>query len=167
MLDFVISKVAMIVAAIFILIAGIGLWEIQNNAMEEEELQNIADDIAKMINEINAIEANTAINFTFDSDEDGIYLKPTIGDDKYKIRFFKDILFISQNDRKVSSVFVNDIHVWEAEQTKYNDTELYNLDRDNRELSIKSGGNMKIIAERTQIEVMGLMEYHTFIYTKE
>ncbi len=55
MLDFVTSKIAMMVAAMIILLAGIGIYEIQKSAIEDEELQNIGDKIAKTINELDAL----------------------------------------------------------------------------------------------------------------
>lgn len=163
MLDFVISKVAMIVAAVFILLAGIGLYQIQKDAMEQEELQNIADKIAKSVNELSALNADTKVNFTFEKYADGIYIQPTVGDDYYKLRFTRDILFITQDGRSSSSNFICSVHLWRPDSDKYSTAEMETLDEANRDMKISSEDDIIIFMERKQID-RGVLEYNTFIY---
>jgi hypothetical protein len=163
MLDFVVSKVAMIIAAIFILLAGLGLYQIQKDAMEEEELQNIADKIAKSVNEMSALNAVTRLNFTFDKYSDGIYIQPTVGEDYYNLRFSRDILFISQDSRSRSSNFICSVHLWRPEYGIYSNEEMDALDEANIDMKISSEYNVVINVERKQID-RGLLEYHTFVY---
>ena len=167
MLDFVMSKVAMIVAAVFILLAGIGLYEIQKNAIEEEELQNIADKMAKTVNELSAMNADTKANFTFDRYEDGIYIPPTVGDSVYTIKITRNLLFISQDGRSISSNFLSAVHVWKPEKDIYNGTQIASLDDANRDMIISSEDDVVLFVERKQIEVMGLNEHHTFVYLSQ
>jgi hypothetical protein len=164
MLDFVISKVAMIVAAVFILLAGIGLYQIQKDAMEDEELHNIADKIAKSVNELGALNAETKLNFTFDKYADGIYIQSTVGDDYYELRFTRDILFIRQGGRTISSNFIDSVHLWKPDKIKYSTEEMVTLDGANTDLKISSEDNILIFAERKQID-RGVLEFNTFIYT--
>jgi hypothetical protein len=164
MLDFITSKIAMVMAAVFILLVALGMYEIQKNAIEEEELENIADKIAATINEISAMEGSTKVNLTFDDLGEGIYLKPKVGDDTYEIRFTPNLIFITQNGRGTSSNLISAIHLWKPDRNGYNAAELEDLDN-NREMKINSGDKVVIIVERTQIEVMGLLEHHTFVYT--
>ena len=165
MLDFVMSKVAMIVAAVFILLAGIGLYEIQKSAMEEEELHNIADKIAKAVNELDALNANTNVNISFNRYMGGIYIKPTVGNKGYKINITRNLLFITQDGRRIASNFINAIHVWESDKGEYNGPEIADIDGKNRFLNIDSGDEVLIFVERKEIEVVGSKEYHTFVYS--
>ena len=164
MLDFITSRVAMIVAAVFILLAGIGLYEIQRNAMEDEEVQNIGDKIAGKINELDALNANTKVNFTFDRFSEGIYIKPTVGGEVYTINITRNLLFLKQNGRRITSNFLGVIHVWRPDKDNYNMTEFEELDAKNRYLEISSGEAVVIFAQRKQIEVSGMQEYHTFVF---
>ncbi len=165
MIDFVVSKVAMMMAAVFILLAGIGIYEIQKSAMEEEELQNIADKISETVNELSAINANTEVNISFDRYRGGIYIKPTVGGDVYKINITRNLLFITQKGRRIASNFINAIHVWEPDKGEYSGSEIADLDDENRYTKINSRDDIIIFVERKQIEVMGLQEYHTFVYS--
>jgi hypothetical protein len=163
MLDFVISKVAMIMAAVFILLAGIGIYEIQKSAMEEEELQNIADKIAKTVNELSGINANTEVNISSDRYRGGIYIKPTVGNEGYKINITRDIIFITQNGRSIASNFIDTIHLWKPEVKEYNRAEIAYLDQRNKTFEIRSGDDVVIYVERRQIEGSG-SRYRTFVY---
>ena len=165
MLDFMMSKLAMLVAAVIILLAGIGLYEIQKNAIEDEELQNIGDKIAKTVNELNALNADTKVNLTFNRYKEGIYIKPTVGGEVYTIRITQNLLFLTQKGRSIASNFLSAVHVWKPDKCDYNMTELADLDAENRDMEINSGEDIEIDLERKQIEVSGMLEYHTFVYT--
>ena len=166
MLDFITSKIAIVMAAVFILLVALGMYEIQNNAIEEEELENIANKISATIDEISAMEASTKVNLTFEDLGEGIYLKPKVGDDTYEIRITPNLVFIDQNGRGTYSHLITAVHLWKPDKNGYNATELEYLDN-NRELKIVSGDKVVIIVERTQIEAMGLLEHHTFVYTSQ
>ncbi len=163
MLDFVMSKMAMIVAALFLILAAFSLHEIQTNALEEEELQNMADVIAKTINDMNALNGNSNVNLTFNRDDNGIYIKPIIGNEAYTITITRNLIFLSQKGRTITSNFVSAIHVWQPVKGHYNTSQFANLDNANREVKTNSGDDVVVI-ERKQIEVSGILAYHTFVY---
>ena len=163
MMDFVISKFAMIVAAVFLLLAGIGIYEIQKSALEDEELQNIADKISRAVNELNGINANTEVNISYNRSLGGLYLKPTVGGKGYSLQITRDLLFITQEGRKISSNFIGNVHLWEPELRDYNESQIANMDRVNKNLDVKSGEKVVIYVQRRQIEGSGT-GYLTFVY---
>jgi hypothetical protein len=163
MLDFVISKVAMIMAAVFILLAGIGIYEIQKSAMEDEELQNIADTISKTVNELSAINANTEVNISFDRYRGGIYLKSTVGNKGYTIEITRNLLFITQEGRRISSNFIGLVHLWKPELRLYDASQIASKDHKNNAFDISSGDDVVIFVESRQIEGSG-SGYRTFVY---
>jgi hypothetical protein len=163
MIDFVISKFAMIVAAVFVLLAGIGIYEIQKDAMEEEELQNIADKISKTVNELSGINANTEVNISFNRTRGGLYIKSTVGNKGYTLNITRNLLFITQEGRRIASNFIGIVHLWEPVESAYNRSEIARFDTQNKTYEINSGDAVVLFVERRQVEGPG-SRYRTFVH---
>ncbi len=162
MLDFVTSKIAMMIAAIIILTTVIGLYALQREQAKDMELQNVADKIAEAIHNVNTIQGETKVNVTFDRGDDGIYVKPLMNGKGYEILITQNKVIITQNGRRSISNFVVSVHLWVPLFNAYNQTQIEEIDEANKTLELQAGEDFVI--ERKSIELSGENEYMTFIY---
>lgn len=162
MLDFVTSKIAMMIAAIIILTSVIGLYTLQREQAKDIELQNIADKIAEAIHNVNTIQGETKVNVTFNRGDDGVYVNPAVNGKSYEILITSNKVIITQNDRRSISNFVVSVHLWVPIFSAYNQTQIEEIDEANTTLELQAGEDF--IIERKSIEVSGEYEYMTFIY---
>ena len=161
-LDFVTSKIAMMIAAIVILTSVIGIYALQREQTKDLELGNIADKIAGAIDNINNLQGETKVNVTFDKGKEGIYIEPTVNGKNYEILISQYKIIITQEKRRSISNFVISIHLWPPLSNAYNLTEIEDIDGMNRTLEFVSGEDFKI--ERKLVEISGENDYRTFVY---
>lgn len=162
MLDFITSKMAMMIAAIIILTSALGIYALQREQTKDLELNNIADKIAGAIENINTLQGETKVNVTFDIGKEGIYIDPTVNGKDYEILISQYKIMITQMERRAISNFVTQIHLWPPLSNTYNLTEIENIDDSNRTLEFLSGDDFKI--QRKLLEINGENEYRTFVY---
>lgn len=162
MLDFVTSKIAMMIAAIVILTSVIGIYALQRGQTKDLELRNISDKIAEAIGNINNLQGETKINVTFDRGEEGICIEPTVNGKNYEILISQYKVMITQEKRRAISNFVVSIHLWVPLSNAYNTTQIEDNDETNKTLGLVSGEDFKI--ERKLVEISGENDYRTFVY---
>ncbi len=162
MLDFITSKMAMMIAAIIILTSALGIYALQREQTKDLELNNIADKIAGAIENINTLQGETKVNVTFDIGKEGIYIDPMVNGKDYEILISQYKIMITQEERRAISNFVIQIHLWPPLSNAYNLTEIEYIDESNRTLEFLSGEDFKI--QRKLLEINGENEYRTFVY---
>lgn len=162
MLDFVTSKIAMMIAAIIILTSVIGLYALQREQAKDMELQNVADKIAEAIHNVNTIQGETKINVTYNRESDGVYVNPKVNGKDYEIMITPNKVIITQNGRRSISNFVVSVHLWVPIFNVYNQTQIEEIDEAYKTLELQAGDDFNI--ERKSIEVSGENEYMTFVY---
>ena len=165
MLDFITSKIAMMIAAIIILTSALGIYALQREQTKDLKLNNIADKIAGAIENINTLQGETKVNITFDKGKEGIYIDPTVNGKNYEILISQYKIMITQEERRAISNFVIQIHLWLPLSNAYNLTEIEDIDESNRTLEFLSGEDFKI--QRKLVEINGENEYRTFVYMEK
>jgi hypothetical protein len=163
LLDFITSKIAMMVAAVVILTSVLGIFAWQREDSKDIELRNIADEISGSINEINSISGETKINITFEKSNDGIYLNPRVDGKAYKIIISQNEVIVRQNERLFLRNFINAVHIWEPDSEAYEKDEIKEKDRKSPEIELKSEENFQIY--RKLVNSGEGKEYMTFVYT--
>ena len=162
MLDWLSSKMAMMIAALIILSSTIGFFAWQNKNIQALELQNIADQIAGKINEMNGIEGNAYVRVTFKDNINGMHLNTIVGGKTYTINITQNLVIASQHSTKVVGKIIEPIHVWKPDKDVYESDEMQENDANSRTQEFSSGTDF--IIERKMVTVSGLQEYHTFVY---
>ncbi len=162
MLDFVMSKIAMMIAAIVILTSVLGFFYFQREEAKDLELENIAEKFTDAVNNINSLQGETVVNVTFDEGKEGIYVRPNVNGNNYEILMSRSNIIITQEKRRASDNFITPVHLWEPENKAYNQTQIEQKDDDNKKLEFVSGQDFKI--ERKFLEISGENEYMTFVY---
>lgn len=162
MLDWLSSKMAMMVAALLIISSIIGFFAWQNKNTQELELQNIADQIANKINELNAIEGSTSIIVTFNDNIHGVHLNTVVDGEMYTINITQNLVIVSQHATLVVEKIIEPIHVWNPDKDVYKSDEMQENDTKSRSQKFSSGTDFMI--ERKMVTVSGMREYHTFVY---
>jgi pectate lyase len=162
-LEFVTSKIAMMVAATIILVSVLGIFSMQREDAKDLELRNIADEISGTINEVNAISGETRINMSYEKSIDGIYLDPEVDGKEYEIIITRNEVIVRQKDRMFLRSFIESIHVWKPDSEFYDSIEITQKDNKNAKMELRSGEDFQIF--RRLIESEKGKEYMTFIYT--
>jgi hypothetical protein len=162
MLEFITSKIAMMMAAIIILTSVLAVFTMIREDAEDLKLRNTADSISDTISNINSINGETKEIITFDKDMEGIYLEPEIDGKEYEIKIYQNRVMVRQDDDIFIEKFVGKIHLWEPEDTTYDQNEIQDQDEENHKLSFLSHENL--IIDRRLIELEGENGYMTFVY---
>lgn len=162
MLEFLTTKIAMMVAAAIILISVFGIFSMQREDAKELDLKNISHEISGAINNVNTIIGETRETVTFEEGEEGIYLKPRIEGKAYEIILTRYEVVIRQDDKTFLINLIEDIHLWFPERGIYTSSEIMDLDKEYWKLAFISGENF--IIQRKLIEIDGEKGYMTFVY---
>lgn len=162
LLDFITSKIAMMIAAVIILTSVLGIFSMQREDAKELELRNVADRISGAVNNLNTVLGETSEVITFTKGEDGIFLNPKIDGKTYEIIITQNEVVVKQEGKNFLREFVVNIHTWEPENMLYNLTQLQYKDEENTKLDFRSGEDF--IIQRKLIEIDGEKEYMTFVY---
>jgi len=152
----------MMIAALIILSSTIGFFAWQNKNTQALELQNIADQIAGKINEMNGIEGSASIIVTFNDNIDGMHLNTMVGGKTYTINITQNLVIASQHDTQVVGKIIEPVHVWKPEKDVYKSSEMQENDTNSRSQKFSSGTDF--IIERKMVTVSGMQEHHTFVY---
>lgn len=162
MLEFLTSKIAMMMAAMIILISVMGIFTMIREDAEDLELRDVTDSISQSINDINSINGDTKELLTFQKGKDGIYLRPEIGGKDYEIILTQKKVMVRQDEEVFIEEFITSIHLWEPVNNVYNMTEIQDMDAGNPQLNFMSGEDFVI--ERKLINLQGENGYMTFVY---
>lgn len=161
-LEFLTSKMAMMIAAIIILTSVLAVFTMMREDANDLKLRNCADTISSSINSMNSINGETRELITFQKGKEGIYLEPEVDGRGYEIRITRYKVMIKQEDNVFIEQFITAVHLWEPEKTAYDLMEFQDNDDRNPQLNIISKED--IVIERKLINLQGENGYMTFVY---
>ena len=168
MFDWLSSKVAMSVAALIIVASMVAFFSMQRESMHQLEFQNIADTIAKTVNDVSASTASFKKNITFNKDKSGArYIPATFYGKTYLIIFYLDSVDIKQGGLKARASFSKKVHLYNPSTLNnsylVSKSELRWRDSGNLTMTLTSGQS-DICLEQKTLCVDGETEFHTFVY---
>ena len=162
MLDWVMSKIAMSVAAVILILLGVGYIESQRESLERVELQNTARGLADLVNELAGTNSNITIIVSPGGDQSSGHLPATIAGEAYAITIMPQLVAIGKDGVRRTAEFSEIVHPWHPSATVFTDEALDQQDTAATPLELKSG--TKIYIKRQMITVDGEHQWHTFIY---
>ncbi len=169
MMDFIYSKLAILVAVCILISFFIMFFNWQETNVNIMELENVLDEISGQISMVSLQDAGTSQNITFEKYGEGVRLPSTIDGRGYQLTIYDNAVyaeweggqFVSQFSPSVGS---SEIHFWRPDLDTYLRSEIEELDV-SENIMIPSGQDF--IIERKLIEVNAHLEYQTFIYINE
>lgn len=174
MLDFISSKVGMIIAAVIISGTVIGFFAWQRAGFEDIERQKTAGFIADHIDHVSSLSSShrELVTFNHDREKQGVYINPRIAGNPYTLTITGNLVILKQDgEEDVISSLTRRIHPWNPEVIRgedvLNDTVLQKIDLGNRSVEIRSGMDfyIEIIPlNMTSAEIPLETVYHTFVY---
>ncbi len=165
MIDFIYSKLALIVAALIIASTLIGAFAWQRRETEEVSLQSISENISRLVNEVSSGDNEVKRLVTFDEEKraEATYFPARVGGETYDMRISINNIILDQDDKSVSSSFSYPVHVWNPGDME--NVTNYELERANDKVFLQeftSGTDLYV--ESTFLKGSG---YETFIYPAE
>jgi len=144
MIQWLQSKLVLIVAVAILISSVVGVFHHQLESMEKEELKNRCGKIARVIEKMEKADADEMRQrITFDEGSKGIYLSPEVRGDSYSIKIQTDLVRLEKDGMSVVEGLQANVHVWGPGEM--NDTGELNEDekrwRDSQasQLEIRSG----------------------------
>lgn len=162
MLDWLASKIGVLIAIGVLTTFVLGLFAWQHSTIVDREGQMLADNISEMIDSMSGMEAATILNISF-GDGSG-QLPSTIGGKEYSINITSDRVIIKSEGKLWSSSLVIRVIPHNLTERSFNLTERAELDALAWTGEMESGEN--IYLERGRIEVSGNVEYMTLVYRR-
>lgn len=164
MLDWLTSKLAMMIAALLLLASVLGFFAAQLDGIDAIKLQDVSKSIADSIDSVSSSSGSIVINVNYNTTGAGLHLPPTIRGEPYDIEITQDLVMVSLGGTNRVNEFFNSVHIWNPlDYTQLNQTELDYYDALSRTTDEFMSGNDFVIEGRT-IDVNGTLEYHTFVY---
>lgn len=102
MLDWLTSKVALIIAAVVILAVLIGFFAYHQTTLEQESLSDLSQDLAHFINDVTSRNSEIRMRVTFSSDVDSYELPPTVNGKAYTIQISSTQVILRQQGADVA-----------------------------------------------------------------
>ena len=169
MMDFIYSKLAILVAVCILISFFIMFFNWQETNVNIVELENVLDEISGQVNMVSLQDAGTSQNITFDKYGEGVRLPSTIDGKAYQLTIYDNAVYADWEGAQFASQFTNtagssEIHFWKPDSNSYLMSEMEELDV-SEYIIIPSGQDF--IIERKLIEVSAHLEYQTFIYISE
>jgi hypothetical protein len=165
MIDWLSSKFALLVAAVFILASAFSIIRIQRRSIEDLELERIAEDIASIVNSAALINGQTSIGVEFGKGSQGESFPAEVGGAPYTIKFTHTAVLIVQSSKGFLAVFIGSVHLWKPGQYSAEGARsIEEIDQSHRHLQLESGTDF--VVERKLIEMEGGDEYRTFVYKR-
>ncbi|GEM_PF-2359845 len=168
MLDWALSKVFISIFTMGIVVFSIFVFSAARDDLGETQLENISKEISSRVNELSNTYSNSSVYFTFRENASAIELPSDMDGDEYDIRISSDSVTVQMDGKLASSDIraedASRVHLWHPDKINYttNQTELEELDNENRFLDVVSGEGFRVV--RTELIVNGEIEYHTFIF---
>ncbi len=159
MIDWLISKLGMLIAIGVVTGFILALFSWQHGIMVDKQSQELADDVANMVDGLAGLDASVRLNMSF-GNEPG-QLPRTLDGKEYEINITSNMVIISQGQRQWVSHLIEAVICQNISERQFNLTEY-------REFSaakfIKFDSNQDFIMERAAIDVSGQVEYVTLVY---
>ncbi|MFO7992000.1 MAG: hypothetical protein R6U61_06895 [Thermoplasmata archaeon] len=163
MLDYLMSKIVWIIAAVVLTASVIGVYNWQRHSMEEVELEERAKGISEMVNRICTTDGEIKLLASSNESRDpDIYLEPSINGRVYQLQFTPSGFYLKQGDKIIWRDFVENVHMMNPALIGENDYSLVSqVDSIDHDLSISSGENFYIMSKGYN----GV--YEVFIYSED
>ncbi len=169
MIDWAISKTAMSMAAVALILLSIFFFSdlMKENQIADTLMQDIADQIAERTDQVSTFEGVMKHNITFQDSPDarGLVLPIRLDDENYRITFTRGGVTVSHHSETRSSPFTDQVHLFDPEilsGSEITSREIEDLDRTNYLLEIESGTDL--VVENVGMIVDGEYVYLTFLY---
>ena len=159
MIDWLISKLGMLIAIGVITGFVLALFSWQHGILVDKQSQELADDIANMIDGLAGLDAAVRLNMSF-GNEPGQFPFTLDGKD-YTINVTSNMVIISQEQKQWISHFIEPVICQNLSERQFNFTE-FNEFSGAKFIRFNSGENF--ILERAGIDVSGQINYKTLIY---
>ena len=159
MIDWLISKLGMLIAIGVVTGFVLALFSWQHGIMVDRESQALADDIASMVDSLAGLNAAFQLNMSF-GNEPG-QLPYTLDGKEYVINITSNMVIISQDQKQWVSHFLEPVICQNLSVRQFNLTEY-------DELSVAAFAEFdsakEFILERAVIDVSGQVKYVTLVY---
>ncbi len=117
MLQWLQSKIALIVAGLILISSLSTIFYIQVSSMERDELKERCRKISGVIEHIDNIDADLVRKrISFEEDSKGIFVDPEIKSGSYMVEISEDFVELKSESDSVRSDLTADIHLWEPEE---------------------------------------------------
>jgi hypothetical protein len=146
MLDLLMSKATMLIAASLILVSMLGFFQIQKGMMFEDEVQSLADQLAAWVNDLSTQFVEMQLKITFHGKEGCYNLPSTLSNrDSYTIQFLQHRVVVESDKHSKSAPVFRELHLWEAENASYTIAEIEALDATHASLVVESGETIELV----------------------
>jgi len=120
MLDFLASKGALTAAALLMLVMMVAAVDMLSESSEQRVYENIADNLAQTLSEVNASPGNVSVTLVFDErgpDIPGVHFPQEIGGDWYSVVIYGDTLVVEDSRGRPRAIadISGDVHGWARE----------------------------------------------------
>ncbi len=116
MIQWLQSKIVMIVVGIILISSMISVFHYRMEEIEEEERYNRCKKISQVIADVSTSDADEMRQrITFDKDSEGIYFSPTIRDESYTIEIWTDLVRVKSEEGISSEKLRENVHLWNPE----------------------------------------------------
>ncbi|MFO7619435.1 MAG: hypothetical protein R6W91_07285 [Thermoplasmata archaeon] len=160
MLDWLISKIGVLIAIGVLTTFVLGLFAWQHSVIVDGEGQKLADGISGVLDEASSLEAATVLNISFGRDSS--QLPTSIGGKPYSINITADSVIITSGNRIWMSGQVSRVIPQNLSARVYNLTEYESLELGGCTGEHPSNGNFYI--ERALVDISGEKIYITLAY---
>lgn len=169
MIDWLSSKVAMTLAALFLLAGVVGFFVAQRDRAIQDGLQAIADEAAAYIGEVSRSAGTLSTSISVGSPADprvgapeGLELPARAAGQSYLLVLHRSHLIADDGGRHAEAGLRVPVHLWRPAGTPYSAEEVAALDARNTDLSI--GPGQTVALRRQALEVDGTPAFETFAY---
>jgi hypothetical protein len=160
MLDWLASKIGVLIAIGTLTTFVLGLFAWQHSAMVDREGQGVADAITSVMDSFASVQAETVLNITYGNDPGQLPL--TIGGGGYTVNITSDSVIVSSCGRSWISRPVAQCIPCNLTSRQFNLTEFETAGSGIDSGEHRSGLDFTI--ERARLEVSGRTEYATLVY---
>lgn len=162
MLDWVMSKVAMSIAAVVLILTGVGYIESQHDALTRTQLGAVARELADLVDELEGLDANVSVRLGPRTATAVGRLPSTVADTEYTITVAQHTVLLAMGSLRVAETFIGNVHLWRPDAREYTQATLDSKDGAVPTLEVPSG--TRLVLARTQLVVDGEYQWHTYLY---
>jgi len=168
MIDWLTSKVGMIVAAMLMLVSIMGYFSFVFDSAKDELTDEVAQRIVDQINSIHKLKSEKQILVGYDDTVD-FRLPSKIGGENYDISITPELVIIESKEHKSSRYFTFTIHPWCPSAginvpTSFTTEYMNEKDKVNVDYTITFASGRPFYIDHRPITMEEGIEYHTFLY---
>ena len=160
MIDWLTSKVGVLIAVLVLTSFALGLFAWEHSMLVDREFRSVADSISGNVDGLAGLSATLSYELGF-GPESG-QLPFLINGKPYTVNITRDMVILSQDDRIMTSSFVGQVIPQNLTTRTFNITEFGSLEQV-AYTGEKEAGN-ELIIERAEVSVSGEMKYVTLVY---